>query len=340
MLVPKMTKFQFKLKPALYLLFIIPSSLNLRAQEIEKGDIVRLKNGKTIKGTIVKQQFGTLSINILDSVNQQYKTIVLQQGEITNIEQQTETLPESENNFDEKGNKNGQIYKKKANGNPVINSDKLGDLMITDQIQTNTINQFIQRPKENIIAPVIVDKPILTDIQSGKTNDDNFDPFSVPRPRRQPKLWNRDIKGYRGFVDYGYITGIGNEKNNRMEIATAHGYQFNPIFYIGVGATFHITTNKKDSSLPIFFNSRINFLDEYTTPFWDVRSGYSIKDGKGFYFSTAFGVSFTKKGKSAFNVGLNYTLQNAKYNRLNNNNEAIKFNKQYHGLGLRITYEY
>lgn len=213
--------------------------------------------------------------------------------------------------------------------------------MIPELIKNNTIQQFVPQSRNNIIAPITEEKPMITNTQTGGASD-NFDPFSVPRPKRKSKIWNREIKGYRGFVDYGYIQGIGNNINNRLEFATSHGYQFNPIFYIGIGAAFDLTMNKKDSSLPLFFNTRINFLDEYTTPFWDVRSGYSFRDGKGFYFSTAFGMSFTKKGKNAINLGLVYSLQNAKYYRATeaNSTETTKFNLTYHGLALRLTYEF
>lgn len=55
--------------------------------------------------------------------------------------------------------------------------------------------------------------------------------------------------------------------------------------------------NKKGSSLPVFINLCINFIDENTTPYWNLSTGDSFAEGKGFYFSTVFGVSFSKKGK-------------------------------------------
>ncbi len=172
--------------------------------------------------------------------------------------------------------------------------------------------------------------------------DDYFDPFSVPRPKRKEKIWNRQIRGFRGFVDYAYIQGIGSAKNHRMETATSLGFQFNPIFYTGIGLGGNLTLNKKDSSLPVFINSRINFIDDNTTPFLDTKVGYSVAMGRGFYFSTSFGVSFTKHGKRAFNLGLVYSLQNAKFYEWTEEEpkERIAVRPTYHGIALKLSYEF
>ena len=211
-----------------------------------------------------------------------------------------------------------------------------------EQSPHEDILRQVQQPGGNIPMPVMVDQPVIIDGARAASPDEYFDPFSVPRPKRREKIWNREIKGFRVFIDYAYIHGIGKTKNHRFEYGTSIGYQFNPIFYVGAGTSYTMTLNKKDSSLPIFINPRINFLDDNTTPFWDVKVGYSGAMGKGFYFSTSFGVSIAKQGRSAWNIGLVYSLQKATYYEWSDvePGKRVAIKPTYHGLALKLTYEF
>ncbi|GAB6124134.1 hypothetical protein JCM30204_52840 [Dysgonomonas termitidis] len=55
--------------------------------KVERLDIIYLKNGKTIKGKLVKRQFGTISVKITDSISQKENIVIYQQGDIKKIEE-------------------------------------------------------------------------------------------------------------------------------------------------------------------------------------------------------------------------------------------------------------
>ena len=307
-----------------------------------KLDVIHFKNGKTIEGIIIKQEFGTVSIRVADSITQQEKTRIYQQNDIQKIQKRTVTsaISDSIPAF-----KEGKINKGR-NPQPIdaINSPSsdVQNLLTPDLPQQNiVVNQIVQADAP-IPMPTMPDGPITIDGNKSANPDDYFDPFAVPRPKRREQIWNRDIRGFRAFSDYAYIQGMGLDKNHRFEFMQSIGFQFNPIFYTGLGVGYDFTLNNRDASVPFFVNQRINFLDEYTTPFWDVKVGYSIGEGKGIYFSTSVGASFTKNGGRAFNVGLVYSLQKTKYFDWENEEKKkrIPFYPTYHGLALKITYEF
>lgn len=312
------------------------------SQNQDSKDVLHLKNGKIISGIILKQEFGIISIKVAGSNNRGEEVIQVQRFEISKIVKgnrpsflQSDTLYALK-----EGDANIQNAQTQTLPNKDILREQSGNLLPT-QIQQQMILQPVPKPDKPIPLPEMRGSVSLSPGQSAGGEVD-LDPYSAHRPRRQPKLWYRDIRGFRGFIDYAYIQGIGSAKNHRLEYAMSLGFQFNPIFYTGLGTSYTLTLNKKDRSLPVFINSRLNFLDEYTTPFWDLKVGYSVAEGKGFYFSTGFGVSFTKKGKRAFNLGLIYSLQNAKFYEWSDKEPPtrIGIKQTYHGLALKLSYEF
>lgn len=326
----------------LILIFLLNSISLIRAQDISKLqalDTIRLKNGKEIRGIVVKQEFGTISIKTIDSISQKEKVQIYQQGEVKSVLKRNQVKASiAERNIDLRNASQQQTSE--ANSSR-ISLDSSPNLTIQESQQENILKQATQ-PSNNIQVPSMSNEPVMIDGRRSANPDDYFDPFSVPRPKRRERIWNREIKGFRAFVDYAYIQGVGKSKNNRLESAGSVGFQFNPIFYIGVGTAFDLTLSDTDSSLPVFLNPRVNFLDEETTPFWDVKVGYSVAMGKGFYFSTSFGVSLTKKGKRALNLGLVYSLQKATYYEWSETEPRIRvaMKPTYHGVAFKLTYEF
>jgi hypothetical protein len=324
------------------LIFIMSCCQISYSQNQEPKDILHLKNGKIINGVILKQEFGVVSIKVADNSDRGEKIMQVQQYEIAKIIEgnspsglQSDTL-----RILKEGDANLQNAQKHPLPDKNILKEQSGNLLPT-QIQQQMVLQPVPKPDKPVPLPEMQGSVSLSPGQS-VGGEQEFDPYSIPRPRRQPKLWNRDIRGFRGFIDYAYIQGVGAAKNHRLEYAMSLGFQFNPVFYTGLGWSYTLTLNKKDRSLPVFINSRLNFLDEYTTPFWDLKIGYSVAEGKGFYFSTGFGMSFTKKGKRAFNLGLIYSLQNAKFYEWSDKEPPtrIEVKPTYHGLALKLSYEF
>mgnify|MGYP003623418994 CR=1 FL=1 len=320
-----------------FLLVIALSVLCLLAYSQNQSgntDILYLKNGKVVEGKIIKQEMGTISIKVFDAQTSNYVTRIYQQGEVKKIEKAANAQPQQATE--------GNITSQNVTAGQGLGAKTTQEQLITDNNRDAITS--IQTPTMQSYAPLPDTQQQVVTIDGTRTGnpDDYFDPFSVPLPKRRERLWNREIRGFRVFIDYAYIHGIGKNKNNRFEWATSIGFQFNPIFYVGVGTAYDLTLNNKDSSLPVFINPRINFLDENTTPFWDVKVGYSVMDGKGFYCSTSVGVSFAKHGKSAWNLGLVYSIQNSKYYNWSNTDPQVwtKYKPVYHGIALKLTYEF
>lgn len=312
------------------------------ATENERVDIIYFKNGKKQRGIVLKQQFGTISLKITDSITQKENIKIYQQSDILKIEKGKEIIPvvlkDSLQNYKE-GGINKAIPQPGNTGN--IKAESTQMLMPEHSRQGTTITPLSQT--ETVVeSPVLIDQPIYISGSGTGDPDDYFDPFSIPRPKRKESIWNRQIRGFRVFLDYAYIHGIGKEKNNRIEYMGSVGFQFNPIFYTGLGIGYDMTLNNKDSALPVFINQRINFLDDYKTPFWDVKIGYSVAAGKGFYCSTSLGMSFTKRGRRAFNLGLVYSLQNAEFYDWSDSEPKAWVSKKelYHGIAIKLSYEF
>lgn len=176
----------------------------------------------------------------------------------------------------------------------------------------------------------------------GKTGaTDPSDPEGVYRKlRKYNHQWNMQISGLRGITDYQYTQGIGNITNNRFDFSLSLGYQFNPYVFTGLGVSYSLSLNKKESSLPLFINTKINFLDKKTTPYFSLKTGYSVKDAKGIYLSPGFGMTFYPKGNQSINIGLGYSFQKAKYkNWSSETNKRLSFNEDYHGIYFKLSYE-
>lgn len=116
-------------------------------------------------------------------------------------------------------------------------------------------------------------------------------------------------KGYKGFVDFGYALGVGYWELDRVEFTTAHGYQFNPYLFGGIGFGVNYYTVPELCNLPIFANIRANLLDARITPFVDFRIGYSVLNIAGLYLAPTVGCRFGLTRKMAINLGVGYTLQ-------------------------------
>lgn len=319
----------------------------LSAQESKNHsdlDVIYMKNGKIVKGIILKRELGVLTIKLTDSITHQEKTQIYQQNDIKKIIRRnlSKEIPQRKDSAKVyvEGGRNDAIGKSK--NIPVVqtvSSDMPYDLLPELSRQSVELKSIVVPEKKMVQTPVLMPGPNVTVGEQLADPLDLVELHKAPKPLRKYRGWYRQIQGFRMFVDYGYMIGVGKTKNNRMEFATSLGYQFNPIFYTGIGTGGLLSMNDKDHSLPIFINGRMNFLDEYTTPYIDIKTGYSVAEGRGFYFSSSIGVSFTKKGKHAFNLGLTYTSQNVKYYEWQDK-ERIAIREAQHGLGMRLSLEF
>lgn len=133
---------------------------------------------------------------------------------------------------------------------------------------------------------------------------------------------NYDLEGYRGFIDVGYLFGVGDEysKVDRIELSTAHGYQFNNHFFLGAGVGMHYLTLDNVFMLPVFVNFKGYLLNNPISPFLDLKGGYSpiltkLEDDDikgGLYISPSIGVRFIVADNIGMSVGLGFNFQQIK----------------------------
>lgn len=157
------------------------------------------------------------------------------------------------------------------------------------------------------------------------------------------KAARNTLKGYKGFVDFGYIVDLSDYDANKVEISTSHGYQFNNYFYLGGGVAADFYTDADLIAVPIFVNFRANFINKKVTPFADIKTGYSVGDVEGAYVSTGIGVRFSLKGKKAINLKLEYNYQqhndHGDYS-YNNNYYSYDYDYDLEGLGFKVGFEF
>lgn len=143
-------------------------------------------------------------------------------------------------------------------------------------------------------------------------------------------------KGYRFFVDVADTFGVGDWIDNRVEISTTHGYQFNEHFFIGGGIGVHYYYDEDFVAIPIFANMRIDLSKTKVTPFIDMRAGYSIYQYTGAYIAPSVGVRFRLGTWGALNASVGYTSQSIYFDDYWYDYETINIG----GITLRVGFEF
>ena len=133
-----------------------------------------------------------------------------------------------------------------------------------------------------------------------------------PLPKRPSSILNT---GYRGIIDFGYGVAAGYDSEGRIEISTAHGYQFNKYLFAGVGIGFNYFHYYDEFNVPIFADLRgtLPINNTKIAPYVDMRIGYSLGDYEGFYFSPSVGVRFGIGKDAGISFSIGYELQNYNY---------------------------
>ena len=125
---------------------------------------------------------------------------------------------------------------------------------------------------------------------------------------------------YKGALDF--MISPGNDgvfyKFNTFSfgLLNTHGYQINPYVFVGVGIgiQYHCMKNFENSiSVPIYSNVRFNFTQSKTSPYFDLKGGYSIYEIEGLYLSPSFGLRFGLNNNMAANLQVGYSAQRFNY---------------------------
>lgn len=129
-------------------------------------------------------------------------------------------------------------------------------------------------------------------------------------------------QGYRGFVEWS--SSLRSEKLGSIDLAgnlyayrdnvfytgvtTSHGYQINPMFFVGAGIGMEKCGSLDNWIAPVFVQGRADFQFGKFTPFGDIRLGVNLAEGAGVYFSPTVGYRFNWGRKMGVNLGLGLSL--------------------------------
>lgn len=140
--------------------------------------------------------------------------------------------------------------------------------------------------------------------------------FTHVSEARQPK------RGYRGFLEwsssvrsdnFGVFDIHGNLSMERQGsfytgFSTSHGYQINPMFFVGAGLGMERCGKLDNWVVPVFVQGRIDLKLGRFTPFGDLRLGANAAEGGGIYISPTIGYRFNWGRKMGVNLGAGLTL--------------------------------
>jgi len=114
-------------------------------------------------------------------------------------------------------------------------------------------------------------------------------------------------RGYRVFLEGGFNSAVGNFQYNRVYLSSSHGFQMNPLLFLGCGqATQFYISKEKDGNIakfcePVFADIRLDFIPQNVTPFFDFRLGGAFMgEVTGFHMSITGGV---RAGRCNFSTG-------------------------------------
>lgn len=140
--------------------------------------------------------------------------------------------------------------------------------------------------------------------------------IGMPVSARQPS------SGYRGFIEwssslrwekFGAFDSDLNLTTYRTHtfywgFSTAHGYQINPVFFVGGGIGMERCGDLNNWVAPIFLEGRADLKFGRYTPFADLRAGANMAEGIGMYLSPSVGYRFNWGRKMGVNLCLGFTL--------------------------------
>ena len=149
-----------------------------------------------------------------------------------------------------------------------------------------------------------------------------------------------DKTGYKGFIDFGGVIGIGNRGDGAIAVSTTHGYQFNPYFFFGAGIGIEYHMNWETFFIPVFADIKTYFLNKNISPFLGLKAGYSVYDGKGCYINPHIGATLSSSPRFGMNLTIGYNMQKAKINDRPKNIKNYKDNMAINGISIKLGFEF
>lgn len=321
-----------KLHTTLLLFIFFISSTFISAQDYPKLDVIYLKNKQIYRGTILSDEFGVIKLQTTNTEGE--STIVtIQRFEIKSVER----------------NQDPKTIKEKDLPSSSLTPNSSSTTNPTGLKNSDDSNLFLERQvmkKEGPIPtfnPTPTFQPKLTK-KGGAGAAEYYNVYKSNPLRKPPRIWIRDIRGFRGFLEAGYMWSVGKNKYSYVEFSKSIGFQFTPFFYLGVGASAHLSNSFDVSGgYPLFINPRFNLTDRNSwNPFISLKGGYSVGDMHGINTSVTTGSSIVLKNKKlAFNVGITYTYFAARFKEWDITTKMnIRHKPDLHSIGVKIELEY
>ncbi len=101
-------------------------------------------------------------------------------------------------------------------------------------------------------------------IQMGEIAEISQEPDRVQQYYRQ-----------QGYVNQTGIEILTGRENTSVRFQMVHGYQFHPVFSVGIGTGFS-TYNDPLSMIPVFLDLRLKLFEANTSPLIFLKTGYNI----------------------------------------------------------------
>ena len=119
--------------------------------------------------------------------------------------------------------------------------------------------------------------------------------------------WSNDLYGEK-VADWLNPSRMVHQTNYYVGATTSHGYQINPIFFVGLGLGVEHCSSYDRWLVPLFLQGRADFQFGRFTPFADLRAGVNVGCGVNAFFSPTVGYRFNWGRKMGLNVGLGMSL--------------------------------
>lgn len=127
-------------------------------------------------------------------------------------------------------------------------------------------------------------------------------------------------QGYKGL--YGFSFTVATDKNwmdfnpnNRIELSTTQGYQFNHCIYAGAGVAWqyfyegYALTDSAFSLIPVFAHVRWTPIDHRFSPIAELKAGGFFGKMSGWYLQPSIGIRAAINDKYGFDLTIGYTIQ-------------------------------
>jgi len=214
-------------------------------------------------------------------------------------------------------------------------------LMVINSVNAQTIYEDVVYLKNGSIIRGMIIEQVPNQLIKIQTGDRNVFVFKMEEIEKMTKEASQvkskkhrstneyKSSGFTNMTELGALIGIGKFKTivgdiendaTAFSISTVNGYLVNPTISFGLGLGLDVFNDGSFLLLPIFFDTRINFIEGQFTPFVQIDAGYSLgwivgEEGAnwgGLIINPGIGLKTFMSNSTAFNIIVSYRIQKLK----------------------------